>query len=611
RKVSAKKITLICIAGWALNLIGSLFANVFALPFYLDTGGTVFIAALGGYVPGIAVGFFTNLTKSFVTPSEMYFCSISIAIAILTTFFSRRGYFSNFRKAIFLIPALAFLAGTGDFLLEHFLRASDFLTSFNAYEESFINKFPIEFVDKAISVLIAFFMMKFVPAHIRKNFRTLGQKQAPLSEDMREAIDERKNLSSSLRTKTLAILMLSSLLLSFSISLISYLLFRESAVNDRVRFADGLVSVVLNEINPDKVDEYLKLVRDAEGYKETEDRLYTVKNSNRAVEYIYVYRIDKNGCHVIFDLNTSKYEGDKTGEVVPLEESVLPYRDDLIAGKPIPPIISNDEYGFLLTLYKPLYDVNGKCQCYAAIDYSMEALTEYARTFMIKLLALFIGCFIFIFAIGIVFVENNIILPVNTMAYCARHFSYDSSVARERNIERIKQLKICTGDEIENLYQAMIRTTENILKYLEHLQRARTQVSDMLVKVSEMDEIAHKDSLTGVQNKTAYVEATEQLDNKIASGRAEFCIVMVDVNFLKKINDTYGHECGNTYLVNSCKLVCSVFGTEHVYRIGGDEFVVIIEGEKASICKYFVGQFKTEMERKNANSDLQPWEKIS
>ena len=58
-------------------------------------------------------------------------------------------------------------------------------------------------------------------------------------------------------------------------------------------------------------------------------------------------------------------------------------------------------------------------------------------------------------------------------------------------------------------------------------------------------------------------------------------------------------------------MVCAVFGEENVYRVGGDEFVVLVEGEKTSLCKYFVTQFKAEMERKNSNPLLAAWEKVS
>ena len=144
----------------------------------------------------------------------------------------------------------------------------------------------------------------------------------------------------------------------------------------------------------------------------------------------------------------------------------------------------------------------------------------------------------FVFVIGLRFVENNIVLPVNTMEYCAKNFAYDSDKVCENNLEKIRSLEIHTGDEIENLYHALLKTTQDVMYYLENFRRARRQVA-------EMDELAHKDSLTGIKNKAAYDEATALLDEKISGGTAEFFIAMIDVNFLKRVNDTYGHERGN------------------------------------------------------------------
>ena len=609
--MSAGKIILFCIGGLLLNVAGSAFAQYFNLPVYLDTAGTIYIAALGGYVPGIVVGFLTNLVKAGFTPSEMYYGSVSILVAIFAAFSARRGFFDSYIKMFVLIIPLALITGTCDLLIEDFLNSTNLLKSVNEFESSFGDNLIKEILDKGLSLLIAFVLLKSSPSDVKESLRSLGRRQAPLPDEMKDALNERNYLSSSLRTKTLTLLMLSSLFVSFSIALISYLLFKDAAIDDRIKSVDAMDAVILSDLNPDHIDEYIEHGRILEEYRKIEEKFYTLKNTNRDIKFIYVYRIEADGCHVVFDLNTSAIDADKPGEVVPFEESLEPYIDDLLAGRPIPPIITDDKYGYLLTLYKPLYDENGDCQCYAAVDLSMEILSDYTHTFVIKLLTLFAGCFVFIFAIGLAFVENNIVLPVNTMAYCARNFSYDSEEARERNIERMKGLRIKTGDEIENLYSALIRTTENLLNYFKYLQRAKGQVADMQEKVSAMDKKAHIDSLTGVNNKMSYVEATEQLDKKIAAGNAKFCIVMIDVNYLKKVNDTYGHERGNEYLVNACRLTCGVFGKEHVYRVGGDEFVVIIEGDKVSLCKYFVAQFKTEMDHKLSNEMLALWEKVS
>lgn len=610
--MSVGKFMAICVAGLFLNLAGSAAAKAFHLPIFLDTCGTIFVAALGSYMPGIAIGFLTNLLKAFVDPVQMYFSSVNILVAIFTTFFARRGFFNNLGKALILIPTMTLFVGCCATFINSFLETASFLQTVKGFHVNFAQNFGIEFLDKTLCIMLAFALVQRTPESIKQSFRLLGQRQAPLSEEMKQAVYKQIDLtSSSLRTKMLLILMLGAFFVSFSIAVISCLLFRDATVSDRMKAVDSIVSCVLNELKPNRIDDYIRFGRKVPDYIDVEEKLYGIKNSSTAIQYLYIYRITEDGCQVVFDLNTAHMLADKPGDVVGFDSGILQYKDDLIAGRPIPPVITDDSYGYLMTLYKPLYDSQGKCQCYAVVDFAMESLTEYTQSFIAQLLVLFVGCFIFIFVVGLWFVENNIILPVNTMAYCARNFSYDNKEERDKNIERIKSLKIQTGDEIENLYTALIKSSENISTYLEHLQLAKIQVENMKVKVYAMDELANTDSLTGIRNKTAYATTIAKLDQHIEDGDAEFCIIMVDVNYLKKVNDTYGHERGNEYLINACRLVCSVFGEEHVYRIGGDEFVVIVSGDKVSLCKYFVKQFQMEMNRKNTNALLEPWEKIS
>ena len=73
------------------------------------------------------------------------------------------------------------------------------------------------------------------------------------------------------------------------------------------------------------------------------------------------------------------------------------------------PIISDDR----LTIYKPVYDSAGAAQCFVVIEMSLELISDYGRAFTAKVLALFSGCFVFVFVVGLRFVENNIVLPVN------------------------------------------------------------------------------------------------------------------------------------------------------------------------------------------------------
>ena len=130
-------------------------------------------------------------------------------------------------------------------------------------------------------------------------------------------------------------------------------------------------------------------------------------------------------------------------------------------------------------------------------------------------------------------------------------------------------------------------------------------------KMNKLEDRAYQDTLTGLQNRTAYYEYNDVLNKKEDAGNADFSILMIDVNYLKKMNDTYGHEQGNLYLQGAADLIRKVFGEEHVYRIGGDEFVVILEGEAQADAEQKIDAFKDEIARLQADESLQPWEKIS
>ena len=92
--------------------------------------------------------------------------------------------------------------------------------------------------------------------------------------------------------------------------------------------------------------------------------------------------------------------------------------------------------------------------------------------------------------------------------------------------------------------------------------------------------MADIDSLTGVKNKNAYVQWEIKINNAIDSGEQEpFAVVVCDINDLKKVNDLYGHKEGDACIRKACKKICTVFDHSPVFRIGGDEFVVILSGE--------------------------------
>lgn len=115
-------------------------------------------------------------------------------------------------------------------------------------------------------------------------------------------------------------------------------------------------------------------------------------------------------------------------------------------------------------------------------------------------------------------------------------------------------------DEIGVLAKSFQKTAKHLNQYIRYINH-----------------LAYTDALTGVQNKTAYTDKTNQLELAIKSGSARFVVAVMDINNLKRMNDTYGHEYGDMLISDAAGLIQKSFGRENVYRIGGDEFSVILE----------------------------------
>ena len=105
------------------------------------------------------------------------------------------------------------------------------------------------------------------------------------------------------------------------------------------------------------------------------------------------------------------------------------------------------------------------------------------------------------------------------------------------------------------------------------------QEEEYRFNLAEAREKANRDGLTGVKNKMAYNEAIEAMEKRIGAGETPvFALVVCDVNNLKKTNDTHGHLAGDQLLKEACRIICDSFQHSPVFRIGGDEFAVIVQG---------------------------------
>ena len=112
------------------------------------------------------------------------------------------------------------------------------------------------------------------------------------------------------------------------------------------------------------------------------------------------------------------------------------------------------------------------------------------------------------------------------------------------------------------------------------------------IRIDYINNLAYIDKLTGTRNNTAYLNEVAFLREDMRKEEQKFAVFVIDINGLKSINDNYGHEYGNELIIAAAKNIERVFGNEHAFRIGGDEFAVIFRGGTAEECDNLKKEFE-------------------
>lgn len=148
-------------------------------------------------------------------------------------------------------------------------------------------------------------------------------------------------------------------------------------------------------------------------------------------------------------------------------------------------------------------------------------------------------------------------------------------------------------------------------EYRRELEVALQKESQHIEELNRARKIAFTDSLTGVKSKSAYADCIQHLQSRLNGGESlSLALGMLDCDNLKPINDQYGHERGDEYLKNAAGLICRIFGGSQVYRVGGDEFAVILLDGDFETRKELAAQFETAQRRMRAAA-TKPWECVS
>ena len=522
--VSSKRLV-ISICGIAVNALISYIMYKFGFLLYFDTLGTIGVAVItGSLLPAIFTAVFSSILCAFFYWPAIYLSFFNSLIAIITIVFVKRKAFKKLWKIILYTLIVTLISSLSTTFLQYALygreafgiiakNAGDFAsaTDMPYLLSLMLTSLLFYFLEKGFICLFVMVLLTVLPKSILYAFENDTWQRRIISDTVLQYINNNQNdIRHPLRRKFALTFIISSTILVVMTIVIALRLYFDGEKIKRTNSAWRCVETAASVIDPLRIDDYLKYGKEAQNYQETLKLLSMIRKSSNDVTYLYVLKIEKNGGRFIFD--TDDEEPYQPGELVPFDKEFEPYLPDLFEGKTIEPVESNNFFGWLRTVYYPVYDSNKNCVCYVGADVSMQYLAEYFASLIAKVVLIISGFFLMIIAYTVWTIGNDMAYPISAMAACIDCFS-DSTENLDnldKNVRRIRSLDIQSGDEIQKLYDAICRMTLSQSEQIRDIQRlsdSTLKMQDGLI-VTMADMVENRDSDTGahVQKTAAYVK---------------------------------------------------------------------------------------------------------
>lgn len=268
-------------------------------------------------------------------------------------------------------------------------------------------------------------------------------------------------------------------------------------------------------------------------------------------------------------------------------------------------------WGYDYTAMMPLINDKGEHFAALCVDIEVDDVERAIQTYTVAnvILIAFLGAMFF--SLFLLWMNRNITEPIRKLEKSVVSFAEKSHEQKDPALLNYEDPGIHTQNEVESLSNAVNQMSQDMRIYVNNIIDAEGKVEDMKNQVSHMDMLAYQDALTHVKNKAWYDKTELRVNEDISKGIARFGIIMIDLNNLKKVNDNYGHEHGNDYISGACHQICITYDHSPVFRIGGDEFIVLLENKDYDNRDALLDEMRAAFKAFAEDDSRQPWERYS
>lgn len=372
-----------------------------------------------------------------------------------------------------------------------------------------------------------------------------------------------------LKNKVIAAVFLICLLIDFGCVVFNYRKYVSMNSEYTMQLASTVINTCCLVIDGDKVEDYLNTRKRDSDYYIVWNKLIDYRNTNSNIVKLSVMNFQEDQCYYVFDTDLTE-SGAFLGDSRPYDSKQYSVKDLLVNyATDISLVYENHT-----DIYIPIKSSYNIPVAYVVVGITTDTVEAEQRAYLLYLVLIITAITVFAGVILILFMNKSIMKPINAMTMAAG--SYAENLEKDNEISPLQKIHIHTGDELERLCESMKKMENDILAYSARLLNATWN--------------SNHDSMTQLYNKRYYNELLTTLQEENDLG-----IIYLDIDNLKKMNDTFGHDEGDMVILRAANLI-------HRYeepgyeccRVGGDEFVMFLRTSSEENVRVLVDRLRND-----------------
>ena len=289
------------------------------------------------------------------------------------------------------------------------------------------------------------------------------------------------NMKHSIRTKIVCGIILLALVISSTLAYVSYFTYKSTMDKHYETLGDHVAQTAISLLDENQMLEYAKGVAadDSEAvmqtaeYQDVVSILRNIKDSNQVL-YLYIIYPTESGSYFVFDT-------DETEDACPYgyymeyyADSFDKISDKLIRGERVPAVISDQEYGWIISISYPYISSAGELIGYVCVDISMDQVVADRQTFLLNVVIIMAVITLVFTVIYLLLVNNIVVRPIKQMTAATEVFI--SAREDERGAQSpISALSVNTKDELQTLCESLKQMESDLNSHIENLKKVTAE----------------------------------------------------------------------------------------------------------------------------------------